>query len=314
MLSILPITLPVFALIFAGWLVRRMGVLGAQATSELNRFVVTLALPALLFDVVAKADWHELWQPGFVGAFTLATGLVFALTIGLRLAARQPLADASIDGLNAAYANTGFIGVPLVLVALGQPAMPFVMIATIITVCLLFAAAIILIEVGLQKEGHPAHIVLGVLRSLAVNPLLFAPVLALLFPLSGTAMPAPVDSFLTLLGGAAAPCALVALGLFLGEKREAGDAGASGIGTAAWLIGFKMLLHPLLMWVFAKLVFGLPSASVRAAVLLATLPTGTGSFMLAQSYGREAATTGRVVLVTTLIAIVSASAWLAVSA
>ncbi len=55
MLSTLIIVLPIFALIFAGWLTRRIGVLGPHATTELNRFVVYLALPALLIFAVTVA-------------------------------------------------------------------------------------------------------------------------------------------------------------------------------------------------------------------------------------------------------------------
>ncbi len=63
------IVLPIFGLILAGWLARWFSLLGPQATRELNQFVVYLALPALLFDIVAHARWEELWQPGFIGAF-----------------------------------------------------------------------------------------------------------------------------------------------------------------------------------------------------------------------------------------------------
>ncbi len=61
MLSTLLIVLPIFALVFAGWLTRRIGVLGPNATTELNRFVVYLALPALLFDITSHAHWSDLW-------------------------------------------------------------------------------------------------------------------------------------------------------------------------------------------------------------------------------------------------------------
>ena len=76
MLSTLSVVLPIFAVIFAGWLARRLELLGPAATSELNRYVVYLALPALLFDVVAHARGHEIWQPGFIAAFGLSSALV----------------------------------------------------------------------------------------------------------------------------------------------------------------------------------------------------------------------------------------------
>ncbi|SAK90069.1 auxin efflux carrier [Caballeronia ptereochthonis] len=63
--SALQIILPVFGLIFAGYACRKLNKLGPAAASELNRFVVYLALPALLFDIMAKTPWSMLDQPAF---------------------------------------------------------------------------------------------------------------------------------------------------------------------------------------------------------------------------------------------------------
>ncbi len=311
MLSILSTVLPIFALIFAGWLARRVGVLGVHATTELNRFVVYLALPALLFDVVAHTRGDEIWQPGFIAVFGLSSVAVFGLTLLIRLRGARPLADATIDGLNAGYANTGFMGFPLALVAIGRETLTPTVIATIITVCAVFAVAIVLIEAGIQTEKSPGLLVLKTGRSLIRNPLLVAPALAAVFPISGLAVPDAAESFLKLLGGAASPCALVALGLFLAQKQE--KAGADE-GTTALLVGFKLVLHPLLTWVLAAFVFHLPPLLTHTAVLLAALPTGTGPFMLAEFYRREARVTSRVILVSTIISILTVSAYLALVA
>ena len=307
MLSTLPVVLPIFALILAGWLARRISVLGPGAASELSRFVVHLALPALLFDIVARAGWTEIWQPGFIGAFGLGAALVFAATIVLRRRAR-PLADAAIDGLNAAYANTGFLGFPLVFAALGQEAMGPTLVATIITVCVLFAIAIILIEASLQAETRPLPLLRKVGGSLLRNPLLAAPVLGGLLPLLGLSLPAPAETFLRLLGGAAPPCALVALGLFLAERRKVA---AHEPRSVMLLVGLKLLVQPALTWALAKAVFGLPPSLVHAAVLLAALPTGTGPFMLAELYRREAGLTSGVLLASTVASVLTISGYLA---
>lgn len=310
MLSTLLIVLPIFALIFAGWLARRIGVLGSAATTELNRFVVYLALPALLFDIVAHAHWADIWQPGFIAAFGLSAALIFCMTVAVRLRRLSHLADAAIDGLNAGYANTGFIGFPLALVTLGRNAMAPTLIATIITVCVLFAAAIVLIEIGLQTEPRRKRLAMKVGRSLLRNPLLLAPALGALIPLTGLGIAAPIESFLKLLGGAASPCALVALGLFLAEKREAS---VPTTGSAGFLVALKLVAQPIVAWVLASVVFGLTPLLTHAAVLLAALPTGTGPFMLAELYRREAGVTSKVVLVSTVASILTVSGYLAVA-
>ena len=309
MLTTLTVVLPIFALIFAGWLARRTGVLGPHATTELNRFVVYLALPALLFDIIAHARWADVWQPGFVAAFGLGAGLVFCATILVRLRRPRHLADAAIDGLNAGYANTGFIGFPLALVALGRDTLAPTLVATILTVCVLFAVAIVLIEVGLQTETRRTHLAVKIGRSLLRNPLLVAPVLGASVPLSGLAVPPAVETFLKLMGGAASPCALVTLGLFLAARREPSE---SDLGATAALVLLKLVAQPLVTWILATAVFGLPPMLTHVAVLLAALPTGTGPFMLAEFYGREAAVTSNVVLASTVVSVVTISGYLAV--
>jgi len=310
MLSTLTAVLPIFSLIFAGWLARRLGVVGPHASAELNRFVVYLALPALLFDVVAHAQWSDLWQPHFIAAFGIGAALVFCLTIAVRLHGRRHLVDAAIDGLNAGYGNTGFVGFPLAVVALGRDALAPTLIATIITVCILFAIAIVLIETGLQTEKRRSHVIIKVGRSLLCNPLLIAPALGALVPFAGLSVPGPAENFLKLLGGAASPCALVALGLFLAAKREASG---QEIGSAALLVGFKLVLQPVVTWVMATAVFGLSPLLTHTAVLLAALPTGTGPFMLAEFYQREANMTSRVILASTVVSVVTLSAYLAIA-
>ena len=314
-MSLFAVVLPIFALIFAGWLVRRIGVLGQHATRELNRFVVYLALPALLFKIVADADWHSLWQPGFTAAFGIGTTVVFVLTVLLRLRHHGHLADAALDGLNGGYANTGFIGFPLAVSVFGQAGLTPALLATLITVCALFAVALVLVEFGLQAETRNGSLLatLGkVAGSLARNPLLVAPILGALVLISGQKLPAPAETFLTLLGDAASPCALVTLGVFLADKRE----GTSPIqvGGVVQLVALKLLLQPLLVWLLATQVFALAPDITRMAVLMATLPTGTGPFMVAEFYRREASTTSMVILASTILSLLTITGYLAWSA
>ncbi|MCC2614272.1 AEC family transporter [Rhizobium petrolearium] len=140
------------------------------------------------------------------------------------------------------------------------------------------------------------------------NPILVASLSATAFPILGIELPAPAETFLKLLGGAAAPCALVALGLFLASKRQTTR---EGYGTAIFLSGCKLILHPLLAWLLARFVFHLPSFTTEAAVLLAALPAGTGSFMLAEFYRRDAQVSSRTIILSTLASIGTLSLCLA---
>lgn len=304
----LSIIAPVFALVLVGWIARRIGVLGADATRELNRFVVYLSLPALLFDIVVHARWSEIWQPAFIAVFSLSMAAVFILTVALRLK-RRPLADAALDGLSAAYGNTAFMGFPILAAALGSSGQAAAMIATLLTVCVLFAVAIVLIEIGLQAEVRPHRLVLTVGAQLLRNPLVIAPLLGVAVAAAGLSVPGPVDKAIKMLAGAASPCALVTIGLFLGAKPAA--TGERGDTTAtAILVGLKLILQPVIAFGLAAWL-RLPAAATHAVVLLAAMPTGTGPFMLAEFYGREAGVTSRTILVSTIVSAVTLSACIA---
>ncbi len=304
MSSALFIVLPIFALILVGWLARRLEILGPHATTELNRFVVYLAFPALLFDVMAHARLSEIWRPGFITAFCVSASLVFGATIAIRLRAKQHLADATIDGLNAGYANTGFVGFPLMLATLGPEASAPTTITMMFNGCVLFSLAVVLVEVGLQTERSGRRIAATLVRSLVRNPLLVAPSLGLLVAIAGVPVPAPAESFLKLLGGTTSCCALVALGLFLGTRRQAAPRDP---GVRPLLLVLKLVIQPALAWLLATPVLGLSPLIAHAVVLLSATPTGTGSFMLAELYQREAAVTSDVVLLSTIASVVTLS-------
>lgn len=299
------IILPVFGLIFAGYACRKLNKLGVSAASELNRFVIYLALPALLFDIMARTPWTSLDQPAFIAAFGIGSAVVFSATLVVRLLQARPLADASIDGLNAAYPNSGFIGLPLCLLAFGDASLAPAVIGMIMTVCVLFAIAIVLIELGLQSEKHPWTTLVNVAKSLAKNPLLVAPLAGALVSGAGVQVPQGVEALLKLLGNAASPCALVALGLFLGAKTGAHDKRTIGA-----LVMLKLVAQPLLTWWLAFHVFDLPPLWAKTAVILSALPTGTGPFMLAEFYRREGGVTSNTILVSTVCSLVTVTACL----
>jgi predicted permease len=314
MCNVLNAILPVFALILTGFICARRGILGPAATDSLNAFVVWLALPALLFQAMAGIDWAGLDHPGFLAAFSGGMALTFLLSFLLGPLSRRPahhrLADRSIEGLDAAYANTGFMGIPLCLVALGHAALVPAVIATILTACVLFAGAIVLIETDLHEEPRLGATLRKVGLALLRNPLVASPLLGLAAALlhGTTHMPLPplLFRFTSLLGAAASPCALVTIGLFLAQSETAKE---TGIITR--LVALKLLVQPAITFLLAFRVFDMPALWADTALLLSALPIGTGPFMLAKLYNREAAVTSRAILVSTVLSLVTVSALLA---
>ena len=303
MIYVFNVLFPVFALILLGYLSGKSGKLGANASIELNRFVIWLALPAQLFNFAANSGWETLWQPGFIAAFLVSALIVFVLVLIFYRYQGRDLAAASFVGLSASYSNTGYMGIPLCLLALGQDGLAPAIIATFL-VFILFALATILIEIDMLSHKKPHEIVWSVLKSLASNPLLVSPVLGLAWSASGWVIYDPLAQVISFLAAAATPCALVSIGLFLIRKDE-------NASSKVWGISFgKLIIQPIIAWLIAGPLLELPTLWVNAAVILAAMPTGTGPYMLAQYYMADGRVISRVVLVTTVGSLLTLSLFL----
>lgn len=297
--TIFTIVAPIFALILVGFLCRKTNKLGDKAAAEINRMVIWLCLPALLFKVTATATWSEIWQPGFIVAFGAGALGMFVVTLVWRLYSGHGLVASSIDGLSAGYANTGYIGIPLCVLLFGQAGLQPALISSLIVVCLVFAISVMLIEIGLQEERQVGRAMWVVSKALAKNPLVISPIVGAAWAVSGVGLAQPVLHFLDMLALATTPCALISLGAFLAEKRGMGQA-------SPWpLVGLKLIGQPALTWVLAFKVFSLPTLWAASAVLLSALPTGTGPFMLAEYYNREAGLISRTILLSTVASLLT---------
>lgn len=310
MQAVLNAALPIFALILTGFLCGRFGVFTRAATDNLNLFAIYLALPALIFTAMSKIRPQEVGQVGYALAFSGGIAVTFAIGFGLSRWRGRSVANASIEGLDAGYSNVGFMGIPMCLLVFGPESAPASIIATLFTACVLFLFAVVVVEIDLQKGDRfwstGARVIVSVLRS----PLLIAPVAGLAVGLSGLKVPAPFESFTTLLGGAASPTALVCIGLFLAQERMVSD----DIKSIGILVTLKLILQPAVTAFLALYVFSMPPLWSHSAIILSALPIGSGPFTIAKLYGLEAGVTSGSILASHVFAVFTVSllvAWLA---
>jgi malonate transporter and related proteins len=302
--------LPIFALILTGFICGYFSVFDRTATDNLNRFAVYLALPSLMFVAMSKITPDQVRQLGFVGAFCGGSSITFAVAFAISRARGRRVANASIEGLDAGYSNVGFMGIPMCLLVFGPESAPASIIATLFTACILFLFAIVVVEVDLQKGNSFWSTGTKVGEALLTSPLSIAPVAGLCVGLSGLRVPAPFESFTTLLGGAASPVALVCIGLFLAQESVVSHDAAS----IAKLVAMKLILQPAVTAFLAFYVFTMPPLWSHSAVILSALPIGSGPFTIAKLYGLEAGVTSGSILASHVFAVLTVSllvAWLA---
>ena len=295
MLEVLTISIPFFALIFLGYGARRADFCNADGAALLSRFAFFVALPPLLFLSVAANDPADILNWGFIWRYELATIIMFLLAA---LVARIffPLSreEQGIFGLNAAYPNYGYMGVPLSIMAFGDA-------AALAAGLILLADTIVLLGLTacfVSKEGGSIiKAIGGIALTMVKNPLLLSVVAGLLFAASGLVLPQVALNLMELLANAAPPVALFALGATLHGQKFSGVWGE--IGSLSLL---KLVLHPLLVACLFLMVPGQGEIWVNVAILSACLPVAANVFMLSHVYGAYTGRTATTILITTAIA------------
>ncbi len=305
--ALLNISLPVFGLIFCGYISAKFRILGPQSSEALNSFVYYFALPALLFIFVARAPIERIFYLPFLAAWGGGLTITFILMLLVaKLVYGDGLGVMTLRAMNSIFANTGYMGIPLVMTAYGESAALPAIMATVTMSVVFVPLIIILLEIEKRGETEPAAILRGVAEALIKNPIVIPVVLGVSVSSIGLNVPAPFGNFADLLGNAAGPCALFAMGMF-----AAGQSLRSGLGETGVMTLAKLIVHPLVTWVLVTRVFEMDHLWAVVTVVVATLPTGATCFVLAQRYGVFVARTSSVTLASTLLSVITVSALLA---
>ncbi len=295
---VLDVALPVFAIVVAGYAGGR-SVLGQTASTALSAFVYWFALPAVLFLAMARQPLAQIFNGPFIGAFLGSMLVVYfgAALLG-RLIHPQGWARHSLQGLNAAFSNTGYMGIPLFVAAYGADHLLPALIATVVMSVVMVGLAVIWIELVQAAGNGILHALADVGRALVKNPLIVSSMAGLAWNLTGLPVPQPVVNFCQLVGGAAGPCALFAIGVFL-----AGRPLVLAWRKVGWMVPLKLVVQPLLAWVLIQTLFPLDHFWTGATLLLAALPTGALTFVVATQYQTYVEETSQVILLSTLASV-----------
>ncbi|MFJ5552394.1 AEC family transporter [Streptomyces sp. NPDC093225] len=303
--SVLGGFLPIWGITALGWAAGRKDVLGPQAQHVLGRFAFAFAMPALLFLTMSRSRVSDLAQPGVV-VFALSLFAVFsaALLVG-HLVFRLKPAERTIGAMAAAHVNSANLGIPVAVHVLRDTS--FIVPVALFQTLLVTPLILTLIDLGERPgaEGRWRRLLTLPLR----NPIVAASGGGLLVAALGRPLPAEVTAPLQLLGGAAVPAALFALGLSL-HARVRPD--AEGRAERQVLVALKIVAQPLLAYALGRWAFGLDGHALLSVVLVAGLPTAQNAFLFASEYDLDTDLARDTVLLSTLCSMVSLSAiaWL----
>jgi len=314
-LQVLTVTVPFFALVLAGYLAARRGMLRLDAIPGLNSFVLYFALPCLLFRFGATTPVRLLLDPAVFFTYLLCALVLVGFVMAVSMNRRIGWNDAAFGALVAAFPNTGFMGVPL-LVALLGPAAAGPAIATIMVDLLVTSSLCVALS---RLDGAGMHGVSVAARNAArgvlVNPMPWAILLGALASWISLELPQPISQTVGLLADSASPVALFTIGAVLARAQMVAPAeGAHPMPLRDYVpvALIKLLLHPVLVLLVGigviRLGVDIDRFSLTVIVLVAALPSASNVSLLAERFGANTGRIARIILLSTAASFLTFSA------
>ncbi len=301
MLAILLKTLPFFALIALGYVAGRTRFFNQDATAYLTKFVFYFALSAMLFRFAATLEFAQIWDPHLSAAYLTGTVVVYVIATIVGTMRGLDVETTAIEAQCSVIGNVGFLGLPMLAVLLGEAAVgPIIMILSIDLI--VFSSLIVILITGSRDRRASFGMVRTIGLGLVKNPMIVAISAGLMWSVLDLPIPTPLNDFLLLLGAAATPGALFAIGASLASKS------AERVEIAGWLSFCKLILHPIAVALSAFFLFPLTPFVFAVLVACAAMPVAGNVFMLAQHYGVAPQRVSAAILISTAISVITLTA------
>ena len=289
--------LAVFAVVIGvGWLLVRTGAVPRNADAVLTRVCFFAATPALLVRTLADADLGAVAGTGTLVALAAESAAILSAWVLHRLVLHRTTAEATIGALASGYVNAANLGIPVLVLVLGDaaPIAPVLLLQLLVITPAAFA-----ILDTVTRRGSPSR--LATFTIPLRNPLLLAVAAGAAVNLSGADLDGVAGGrlreALDTLGRIAVPLMMLSLGMSLAASRMraplADDAPASPPEPAhdaasrvalRWAVGWKLLVAPGLAGLLG-LGAGLRGPGLLVPITAAALPTAQNVFMYASRYG-----------------------------
>ena len=269
---------PLFSLVFVGYGLMRFSGWPVAMSDSLSRFVFSVAMPAMMFRLMS--DFSKLPPVDARLLIAFFGGCLIVFFIGRLIAWKVFGMDGtaqSVFGLGGVFSNNVMLGLPLAKMALGDAAVPSVALVLIFNALILWT----LVTVSIEWAKHGSLSVKGfakTVRGVLTNPIVAGILLGSLFGLTRWPLPQAIDIPLGMISQAAAPMALIALGMGLAEYGI-----RSGLKISLSICAVKLLIQPLVVWGLAVLL-GLPTMETQVIVLLASIAVGANVYLMSRQF------------------------------
>jgi malonate transporter and related proteins len=309
-LQILLITFPFFALVLCGYIAARRQFLPQAAIPGLNTFVLYFALPCMLYRFGAGTPIAQLLDVAVLGVYLLCALVMVGFTVVVTLNQRIDWNNAAFGALVAAFPNTGYMGVPLLVALLGAQAAGPAILTIVVDLLITTSLCIALSRLDAADKHGASTALRNALKGVVSNPLPWAIAIGAVSSFLGQEPIKPVMQTIALLADAASPVALFTIGAVLARSQMTSQ-DPTPLTDYVPVALKKLVLHPLLVLLVgsAAIALGVPLSkfNLTVIVLVAALPSASNVSLLAEKFGANNGRIARIILVSTTLAFITFS-------
>ena len=287
MTDILSITSPIFMVVLIGYVLTRRGLFDKADIRTIGKFVVNLALPALVFKALSESRPSDILNTSYLLAYAIGSllALIFGYSQGWIIKGRNRLAS-TFYAMGSSCSNSGFVGYPILLLTL--PSVAGVTLALNMMVENLLVIPLLLVMAERSSHGTGGWDTLRkLLRKLATTPLIIAMVAGVIAALFEIKLPAMVVRTVDMVAAASGALSLFVIGGTLVGLP------IGGVGKTVFpIVAGKLIIHPIGVTVGIILISSIGLAPIdptlrMAAILSAAMPMMSIYATLALQYGQE---------------------------
>ena len=285
--------LPVFLLIVTGIILKKMTILDDQFIAKSTRLVFKVALPALIFQKISRADFSQLFDGReilFIVLFVTGSFIIIYYLTGFFI---NDGAERGAFVQGAFRSNIAIVGLAIISNVFGETGVARAAIALVFIFPMFNIYGVLALSLPL-KSGPGENTAGKILKAIITNPLIIAVFIALPFSIFSIETGYMVNSFLEYLSRMTLPLALLGVGgslSFTSFKKGFSKALSASI--------IKLVIYPLLV-VFILLTSGFKGESLGVIFIMLGCPTAVSSYVMADAMGSDSDLAAGIILITTL--------------
>ncbi|MGB1863112.1 MAG: AEC family transporter [Candidatus Puniceispirillum sp.] len=293
--------LSVLLLVVVGHLIKMRAFVPVSFWDSLSKICYWILFPGLLFNLTSTASLSTAFILPFSLTLVIAATsmVVYGFLAGRLICASGPATSSLVQ---AGLRHNGFLMLAFVQGAFGVAALEIgaIAVAVLVPISNIFAVIIIFL---LREGNQDAHLGRAIMAELARNPLMGAIILGGIVNFLSIPVPDFISGAANILGSAALPMLLLCVGASIRISALRAHSAALVLAVLA-----KLLVLPAVMMLVGS-AFGLDKDVLLVLAVLASAPTATSSFTLAQELGGDAPLMAEIITVQTLVAAVGIPVW-----